>query len=159
MNTTDILKFRFVCFCNIKWDIHSSASCASHDYYLSQHVSVYIWKNRHAVLVPFQFRNLVNSYCFEPYSKQSFEIWFKQTTDEREGVHLALFVFTNIIQTLLLIATGVLSERYQVQKDTFTAISGVVFWGDGFLVPMLFARFQGTRLFFKKRKNSMFEQL
>ena len=105
MYTTDTLQFRFVCVYNIKLDIRLSFSCASHDHYPSQRVTVYIRKNTYTVLFPFQFRNFVSSYCFGTILKTVFR-------DEHESVHLALFVFTNVIKTLsFLVATSVLSPQ------------------------------------------------
>ena len=73
MYTTDILQFRFVCVYNIKLDRLLSASCASHDQYLSQACVRYIRKNTYTVQVPtFQFRNLVSSCCFGTVLKTVF---------------------------------------------------------------------------------------
>ena len=126
MCTTDILKFRFVCVHNIKLDIRLSASCASYDHYPSQRVSVYIRKNTYTVLVPFQFRNLVSSYYFGTILKTVFRemIWALIT----EGFHLTLFVFTNKWypnSSFNRYRRVITPERYLVQKDSSTGISGV----------------------------------
>ena len=128
MYTTDILKFRFVwCAYNVKLDIRLSASCASHDHYLSQRVSVYIRKNTYTVLVPFQFRNLASSYCFGTILKTVFRemIWADYWRAWRRpfGSLCIHKLYPN--SSFNRYRRVITAERHMVQQDTFTGISGV----------------------------------
>ena len=117
-----------LCVYDIKLDIRLSSSCASHDHYLSQRVSMDIRKNTYTVLVSFQFRNLVNSYCFGTIPKTVFRemIWADYWWAWRRPFgSLCIHKCYPNSSSFNRYRRVITPERYLVQKGTFTGISGV----------------------------------
>ena len=120
MYSTDILQLRFVCVYNVNL-------C-----FMRILLNVYpciFGKNTYTVLVPtFQFRNLVSSYCFGTILKTVFReiIWSDYWRAWRRPFgSLCIHKRYPNSSSFNRYRRVITPERYLVQKDTFTGISGV----------------------------------